>query len=377
MRIVYTVLGAEVAGGETVCLQLMRAARQRGHVCCLLVPGLGSVAEIARKENFEVFVLPLQRTFHLHRAIVFARFLIKWRADLVHTHTTLPGMVFARLGAKLAGVPIICHVHLEHTFNRHNAIRYWQRSIDNFTARFCTSIIAVSEDTRRALLRSGNPSNKICVIPNGVKIAEVTQQPRDDFYSRFGIPLDSKLIGCVARLDPIKGQRDLLIAGVDICRAEAYTALIFVGADIAAGGRYADELADLAEQLGIAQKVYFLGFQPDAPQLIEAFHIFVLPSYREAMPMSILEAMAIGKPVVATNVNGVPEVVVDSKTGFLVAPGEPKALALAIIKLLRDPTLARQFGLAGQKRVAECFDLESLHNRIFALYDVARSNSSG
>ena len=378
MRIVYIVFGADIAGGETVCFQIMRAARERGHVVCILVPEEGGVARVAREEGFEVLILPLQRTFHFQQAMAFRRFLRAWQADLVHTHTVLPGMILARIGAKLAGVPIICHVHLDHTFNRHFPIRFLQRLMDNFTAHFCTAIIAVSEDTQRALLNSGNPADKLCVIPNGVKIAEVAQPPASvDIYSRFGIPMNSKLIGCVARLAPSKGQRDLLLAGVEICQAEAEATFLFIGADMATGGQYAEELTALAEELKISEQVYFVGFQPDAPQLVETIDVFVLPSYREAMPMSILEAMAAGKPVVATNVNGISEVVVEGITGYLVPPGQPKALAASVLILLRNPDKACEMGLAGRRRIEEHFDVSKLHERIFTLYDRVMAHYHG
>jgi len=369
MRIVYVVLGKDIAGGETVCLQLMRAARDQGHVVCLLVPDAGTVADAAKKENFEVIQLPLERTFQVRKAISFAQFLKTWEADLVHTHTMLPGMVLARIGAFLAGVPIICHAHLDHNYNSNPLVKLLQRSADNLTAFLCQTV-AVSADTRQALISVGNPAKRIRVIPNGVKVSEqVTELAPLSLHTMLNLKADERLVGCVARLDPIKGQSDLLVAAAKILHEIDNVHIVFLGSDIATGGRYETELRALATQLGVTAHTHFAGHQPQAANLMVDLDVFVLPSYREAMPMSILEAMAAAKPVVATRVNGVPEVVVDGVTGLLVPPGNPDALAEAILKLLQNPEMARDMGIAGRKRVQKHFNLDKLHEQVFALYE--------
>lgn len=371
MRIVYLVFSKDVLGGETVCLQQMRAAHARGHHVCLLVPGEGSTADAARSEGFEVEVFPLQHTFHLHRAVQFARWLKRHRAALVHTHTTLPGMVLARLGAWLADVPIICHHHLEHSYNKNFIIRLLQRVVDNFTARLSTDL-AVSEDTRRSLIASGNPAHKISVLVNGIAIRAYDRSQSSasvNLRQMFNIPVNCAIVGCMARLSPVKGQADLIQA-MKYILAEAETAhLVLIGKDVATGGRYQAELTRLAEALKIAEQVHFTGYRTDVLDLLHDIDIVSLPSYREAMPMSILEAMAAAKPVVATHVNGVPEVVIDGVTGILVPPGDPVRLAEAILTLLRDPELARRMGAAGYARVKEHFNLDTLHERLFEIYD--------
>lgn len=369
MRLTYLVRGKDIAGGEIVCLQQMRASRERGHDVCLLVPDEGSTADAARREGFEVEVFPLKRTFHFHRAVQFALWLKKRHIDLVHTHTTLEGMVLSRLGAWLAGVPIICHHHLEHTYNTNSIIRFLQRLADNFTGLSAINL-AVSEDTRKSLISSGNCADKISVLPNGVSLSTRSNGHYPvDIQQTLSIPADAVIVGCVARLSPIKGQEDLIRAIKRISSQVESAHLILIGADIATGGQYQQTLAHLAAGLGIAEKVHFTGYRPDASQLIDHFDIFVLPSYREAMPMSILEAMAAAKPVIATHVNGVPEVVIDGVTGILVPPGDPETLADAILRLLHDPDLARRMGAAGRARVEEHFNLDRLNEQLFQIYD--------
>ena len=379
MRIAYVVLLANIAGGETVCLQQMRAARKRGHTVCILVPAFGSTMETAQREGFEAYILPLERTFHLHKAFSLGSFLKAWHADLLHTHTLLSGMVLARLGAWLAGIPLICHAHSPNVFSRNLLIRNIQRVLDQITQPFCQVMVAVSEDTKQRLIQQGNPST-IEVIPNGVVLPKQEDYiALERFRSCWGINNTVKVICCVARLEHNKGQHDLVLAAAQIELAAIKTQIryLLIGNDPLVEQTYFHELQQLAREKQISDRFVFTGFQPNASDLVSGFDIFVLPSYREAMPMSILEAMAAAKPVVATNVNGIPEVVVDGITGFLVPPGDPNALAEAILKLLRDPELAHNMGQAGRLRVQEHFDLDKLHERVFELYEKVTAKRHG
>jgi glycosyltransferase involved in cell wall biosynthesis len=347
----------------------MRAAQNRGDDVCLLVPAEGSTADAARKEGFEVKVFPLQRTFHFHKAFQFALWLRRSQINLVHAHTTLPGKVLARVGAWLARVPIICHHHAVQNYNQSRVIRLMQRTADNLTAKISINL-TVSEDTRRSLIASGNPAQNIRVLVNGVEPNSYKRnQISPDLKQTFNIPINCTIVGCIARLSLAKGQADLIRA-MEYIVAEVQTAhLVLIGQDVATGGQYQSELVSLAAELGLADKVHFTGYRTDVLDLLHDIDIVVLPSYREAMPMSILEAMAAARPVVATHVNGVPEVVVDGVTGILVPPGDPVRLAGALLDLIRDPELRRQMGAAGYARVKEHFNLDRLHQRLFAIYD--------
>ncbi|MBK9123565.1 MAG: glycosyltransferase [Chloroflexi bacterium] len=370
MRIAYLVLGKDIAGGETVCLQQMRAARERGHDVCILVPERGTVAQTATASGFEVYELGLQRTFHLRSALKLSRFLKNWRADLLHTHTMVSGMILARLGARLARVPLISHVHAPNVFSHRFIVRSFQRMLDRLTLPLCDAFIAVSEDTFRRFVAQGGPITT-CVIPNGVTLQKVQEvYISGEVRRRWSIGSKAQVIGCVGRLEKNKGQLDIVRAFAQVQRAvEQEKRLFVVGNDTNPEQEYATQLKRVAKVEGVLQDIVFAGYQPNAAELMHGFDIFVLPSYREAMPMTILEAMAAGKPVIATCVNGVPEVVADGETGILVEPGDVKALADALLRLLRDRDLALRMGEAGRQRVREHFSLEKLHERLFAIYD--------
>jgi glycosyltransferase involved in cell wall biosynthesis len=370
MRILYTVLLPNIAGGEKVCLDIMRSARDRGHTVCLLVPASGSVLDTAKAEGFEAYIFPMERTFQIHRAIAFARFLRKWKADLVHTHIGLQGMVLARIGARLAGVPIVNHIHLNHSFNKNPIIQTIQRFADNNTTHLASSLIAVSEDTKRLMEKDGNPPSKLVVIPNGTTLQSVTTSEEIlQTKSDLGLSGESIVVGCVARLNPSKGQHHLLEILPRLLRENNYIIVLFIGEDTSEAQLYLQQLEQIVADNNLDNSVLFLGFRNDVSRLMKGFDIFVLPTYREAMPLTILEAMAAGKPVVSTKVNGIPEVVIDGQTGLLVEAGDAEALADALISLIRNPHLAQEMGQAGRNRVEQHFDLARVHQQVFDLYE--------
>lgn len=370
MRIVYTVLSGRLAGGQMVCLQTMRAARTRGHEVCLSTPSEGELTDIAADEGIPVFIHPMGRTYHLHRAVLFAAFLRKWEADLVHCHGAVVEAIMARLGAAMAGVPLISHVHIENKFSDRAWVRRFQVGLDNFSARFADEIIAISESTRASLVAQGIPGDRVRVVPNGVAIPEKAWSGGSDaLRDETGIPEDHVIVGTVARLCPVKGQREFLLAAQQVVRQRPSTSFVIVGEDLEFGGSYRRELEDLAEALGITGNVVFLGFRRDAAELMTAFDVFVLPSWTEGMPLTILEAMARAKPVIATPVGGVPEIVREEETGSLTPANDPDGLAAVMLRYVDDSELRRRTGLAGRALVVQRFSADSMLDEVLRLYE--------
>jgi glycosyltransferase involved in cell wall biosynthesis len=369
MRIVYTVLNGRLAGGQAVCGQMMLAARAAGHQVCLVTPSHGEFIEMCESKAVPIVQLPMARTFHFHRAWQFARFLRAWRADVVHCHAAVTGAILARLGARLAGVPMISHVHIENKFSDMRWICAAQVWLYNFTARFTDEIVAISEHTGRSLISQGLSSQKIRVIRNGVVgIGDAKDNLADRARNKLGIEGDGPVVGTVARLCPVKGQRELILAAHQVRNEFPEAKFDIIGEDIESDGNYRHELERLSEQLGLDGYVQFVGFRPDAARLMYAFDLFVLPSWIEGLPVTILEAMAAGKPVVATSVGGVPELLLDGVTGLLVPPHDPARLAQAITKLLQQPEVARRMGECGRERVRKHFSQKKMLDDVLALY---------
>jgi len=281
------------------------------------------------------------------------------RVDLLHVNSYVPGN-YARLAAILMQVPII--IDHWHGFTRFSRKR---RLVCRVLGRFTDLSLAVSRGVRDYLVSQGglNPA-KIRVVANGVDIAAIdAARPRNLVRRGLGLPEGAPVIGLVARLDHWgKGHKELFEAMAPLMARRPVHALM-VG-----GGRRIDEVRALAAGLGLAGAVHFLGPRHDVPDLLNAMDIFVLPSYSEGLSLALLEAMAAGKPVIATAVGGTPEVVTDGDNGLLIPPRDAGSLAAALTRLLSDPALAQRLGANARAHVREHFSLDRLGREINEIY---------
>jgi len=172
----------------------------------------------------------------------------------------------------------------------------------------------------------------------------------------------------VARLCPVKGQREFILAARNIRDLYPNTEFLVIGEDYEFEGKYRSDLEDLVQKLDLEEVVHFPGFRSDVRRLIHCFEIFVLPSWIEGLPVTILEAMAASKPVVATSVGGVPELVLDGETGILVPPRDVLGLSQAIESLLEEPDIAHQMGNKGYEHVHQGFSHEKMWTQVQQLY---------
>jgi glycosyltransferase involved in cell wall biosynthesis len=297
---------------------------------------------------------------------VWLRFLLQlcWvinrrRVDLIHVNSYVPGN-YARLAAALMRVPFV--IDHWHGFTRFNRKR---RFICRVLGRFTDVSLAVSQGVRDYLLAQvGLDPAKVRVVPNGVDVAALdAARPGPLVRRELRLPEDAPVIGLVGRLDHWgKGHKELFTAMARIRERHPVQALI-VG-----GGRREAEVRQLAGSLGLADAVHFLGQRQDVPDLLNAMDVFVLPSYSEGVSLALLEAMAAGRPVIATAVGGLPEVVKDGVTGLLIPPRDADALAAALERLLCDPVWARRLGADARDHVREHYSLERLGREINEIY---------
>jgi glycosyltransferase involved in cell wall biosynthesis len=368
-------------GGPTLHVAYLTAGlRKRGYDTTLVAGSL------ARGEDSMAFVaddlsVPVVRIDELGREISplrdliatlrLARLIRRERPDILHTHTAKAGTV-GRVAALLAGrkgPPIVVH-----TFHGHVLRGYFGplrsllfRLLERWLAGRTTVLIAVSPQVRDDLvaLHVAAPE-RFVVIRLGIELDERVAGPQDGrLESRryLGIPPDRFAVGWIGRMTAVKRTDDVLVAfqrlrdgGVDAC-------LCMVG-----DGPDRAQLERRAHELGIVKDTLFLGYQEDVAPFYAAFDALVLPSSNEGTPVSAIEALAAGRPVVATRVGGVPDVVQEGEDGFLVEPGATDELADRLAQLAGDPALRERMGEAGRQRVLPRYAVERLVDDVDRLY---------
>jgi glycosyltransferase involved in cell wall biosynthesis len=235
-------------------------------------------------------------------------------------------------------------------------------------------LIVVSKAIEQKIREEGRRGVPVSLIYNGVDLERYNhQQPCCTLHEDYSIPEDAQIVGVVARLEPEKGHRTLLEAWPLVLAAQPRAWLLIVGE-----GLERNSLEAQAASLGISDRVVFTGRREDVPAVTAALDVSVLPSYREAQGLSVLEAMALGRPVVASRVGGIPEMIEDEVSGLLVAPDDREALAGAIERLLADHPFADMIAKRGHDMVHDRFCVELMVNSIETIYDevVLRMRSS-
>jgi len=228
-------------------------------------------------------------------------------------------------------------------------------------------LIVVSKAIERKISEEGRQGAPVSLIYNGVDLDRYNhQQPCCTLHEDYSIPEDAQIVGVVARLEAEKGHRTLLEAWPLVLAAQPRAWLLIVGE-----GSERDSLEAEAASLGISDRVVFTGRREDVPAVTAALDVSVLPSYREAQGLSVLEAMALGRPVVASRVGGIPEMIEDGVSGLLVPPNDREALASAIVRLLADHPFADMIARRGHDLVHDRFCVELMVNSIEAVYDEA------
>jgi len=266
-----------------------------------------------------------------------------WPFDLIHAHMLVPdGWAAARIGAEF-GVPVVATAHRADVLDvpargPRSAARVTEavESIDQ--------VCAVSISIGDAAAALGTPRRPVRVVPNGADATVFLPRPASEARARLGLPDDGPIVSFVGKLVPRKGV-DTLIEAMGLLARRPQGAPLLVAAGI---GEMRPALEGRAAELGIADRVRFVGkiAHDDVGWWMSAGDLFVLPSLSEGLPTVVCEAMNCGRPVVATAVDGTPEIVRDGETGILVPPSEPAALADALARILDDPDLARRMGEA-------------------------------
>ena len=285
---------------------------------------------------------------------------------IVHTHTSKAG-ILGRWAAFLTQVPIIIHTPHGHVFWGYSSkCKTWfYILLERLTALITDKIITLTEQEKRDHLQFKIASKeKFSTIHSGVDPDKYFNLSVDGAAMKrsLGIPDNSFVVGTTGRLTPVKGHRYLIEAARKIVDFRSDTVFVFLG-----DGELFRELKNMASRLGIKENVRFLGWRQDAAEVMSTFDLFVLPSLNEGMGRVLIEAMALGKPVVASSVGGISDLVVHGENGLLVKPADSWALANSIKFLITDSEKRKQMGGKG-KRMAVNYSVDSMVQKIDQLY---------
>ncbi len=354
----------QIGGAEMHVLSLLRQIDPARFVVSLmcLSPGDSRMEEEADR-YVESFVTV---GFRWRRCLVsfakMTRFLRAGRFDVVHCHLP-PADTVGRLAGWFAGVPAI--LTTEH--GKFLWKPWYYLAIERMLGAITDARICVSRDIveiRRR--REGTPERKLVYIPNAVDTVRFRSPSRDRarVFAEFGWDPAQPLVVAVGRLEPEKNY-ELLVRSIDRLRSRFPSIRCLLVGD----GRCRAELANLVDSLGIASLVTLAGARADIPDLLGAADVFVLSSLKEGLPVSLLEAMAAGRGIVATSVGGIPETIRDGESGLLVPSGDVEALAGGIARLLADEGLRARLGRSARDDAERDYDVRKIVGRVESLYE--------
>ena len=355
----------KMGGAEHVVYDMVQALDKDKFdvsICCL--DTLGILGEELISKGYKVFVLNRKPGVDFSVSTKLAKLYKELNIHIAHAHQYTPYFYASNAALLKRGVKII---FLEHGRHQPDRVRI-KRVIYNFFLRpFTHSILTNSEALKEALIKYEKmPAKNIEVIPNGIKLKEfdtIFKIDREKKRSELGLKEYHIVAGMVARLHPIKDHFTLVKAFKKVVQKEPNARLLIAGT-----GELYSEIARLIDELGLNEYVKLLGYYEDLFGFLRSLDIFVLASISESAPISILEAMTTGLPVVASDVGGVKEMVVDNETGILVPSKDVDALANALLKIIESPDMRERMGKMGRKRVEEFYSFDNMIKKYEKLY---------
>lgn len=323
-----------------------------------------AVADL-RARGYRIETVSIARSLnplaHPRSLLELVRLFRRERFDVVHAHTPVAALL-ARIAARIAKIPLV--IYTAHGFYFHDEMPPTKRHafvmLERFGGRFTDFVFTQSEEDALAASTEGiMPAGQVLAIGNGVDVARFDPVQIGDgveLRAALGIPPGSFVIGMIGRLVREKGVVEFLEAARQLVGEFPATYFLVVG-DRLVSDHATGVAADIAAaQADLGKQLILTGLRTDIPELLAAMDVFCLPSWREGMPRTIIEAMMMGKPVVATDIRGAREEVVPEKTGLLVPTRRPQELAGAMARLIADPTWGAALGLAGRERALRLYD---------------------
>jgi glycosyltransferase involved in cell wall biosynthesis len=344
-------------GGQNQVLVTVMGLRAIGHRAMLVAHAAGELRQRAA-EGLDLISLAPKTEMDLSAAWRLARAIKQLKPDVVHAHDP-HGVAMAALAlsmsTQLAKPPLIASRRVDFHLRGSSLSRWKYRQVDCF--------VCASEAIREMLIADGVPPARAVTVHEGIDIGRAEAAPPAKLHEEFWLPHQAPLVGNVAALVPHKGQRHLIEAAALVVRQVPDARFIIAGE-----GELRPALERQIKDHRLEKHVLLLGFRPDVLSLHKAVDVFVMSSVTEGLGTSLLDAMACGKPVVATRTGGIPEVVVDGQTGLLVPPRDHQAMAQAIVSLLNDELLRQRMGAAGLARARKRFSAERMVQETLRVY---------
>ena len=355
MRVVHLEAGTHLYGGALQVLLLLEGLRDRGVEGLLVTPPGSAMEGEARKRGLPVHPLPLAGEADPLFPLRFQRLLRVEEPDLVHLHSRRGADTLGGLAASWTGVPAVLSRRVD------NPEPAW---LVGPKYRLYRAVITISRAILEVLADQGVPREKLRCVRSALDPEPLQGPcPREAFLREFSLPPGLPVVGMAAQFIPRKGHELLLDALPRVLDHHPDTRVILFGR-----GPLLEGIREEVRRRGLQDHVLLPGFRDDLPRFLPCLDLLVHPPIREGLGVILLQASAAGVPVVATAVGGVPEAVADGETGLLVPPGDPRALATALSRLLAEPRLRKRMGDAGQRRVDQEFSVDAMVDGNLATY---------
>lgn len=364
--ILFSIHNLGPGGAERHLLNVLKNLERslfRPYVCCL--DKYGEFVPPIEKMGIEVSDLSVKSLYSPHAVrglIKLVYYLRNNRIQIVH-NLLFKSIVIGTLAARIAGVAVIINSRRDMGW----ALNSRQRFLLNLTNRCTDKIIAVCEAVKKRSLEVENISEeKIAVIYNGIDTNDFSPQPSlktNALRSKFKIPANSRVVGTITHLTKVKGNEYLVRAAPLVLKRFPHTRFLIVG-----DGDQKHALSSLAVKIGVKDRLIFTGQRNDITDILGLMHIYVCPSFSEGMSNSILEAMAMGKPVIATDVGGNRELVENGRNGLLVRPKNEFALARSMIELISQPERMAKMGIESRRMTIRKFQPSTMIDQLMQLY---------
>lgn len=360
IRVLHIIQGKHFGGAEQVVYTLSKCFDRKRVEPIVLCLSDGLLLRKLAEAGIPTYFVPMGERWDILRPVIKSiRFIKEGNIDIIHTHTVRANLI-GRLSALLTGRKCVTHLHSPILRDFADLRRgRLNEKIDSITRPVARKYIAVSNSLRQEMIHRGMPSNRIVTIANAVDVKLLSESPsRNSVFmngirEEYNIRGDAMLISMIALLRPRKGVEILIRAIKPVMEHFPDLCLLIVGDDsISEEAGYGNKLRRLTSELDISKNIIFTGFREDVPSILRESDLMILPSlFGEGLPMVVLEAMASGVPVIATDVEGIPEVIEDGITGFLVKPGDIADLSNKIMKVLKDKPFLKRVADAAQTKI--------------------------